>query len=276
MGRRILFINLILLAGLLALSWQLVSNWQEFDAEEKLRVVISENHLERVERVEPVSVADREEEFSDVMVIAERDLFSPDRRLEIVEGEEDQEPKAPEFPKRPQMSGVSEIDGVRKALLTIFASAKGPGQSRMVTVGEPVQGYVVETIEDTTLTLRWNDQIEVIDMLSSDRDRPSQPSTPARATAAVNIIRVGTKVAAVESTSTSSDEEGDRRSVQVGTLTTQGQRAGSAASGAQRPQQTVGRGAAGNGQNVQQQMLPVNVNLPDRPSAVRRPPENRQ
>jgi hypothetical protein len=150
----------------------------------------------------------------DFFVVAEKDLFSPERRP-AAEGEgQAAVEQAPEFPKRPKMTGVTERGGERLALLTTYESKKDQGRTEEVGIGAMVQGYAVTEITDTTLTLTWNDQDVVIDMLDSE---PSKPVARAPAkVAALNIIRIGSKVAAVESTAPEAVAGEENKGLQVG------------------------------------------------------------
>jgi hypothetical protein len=66
-----------------------------------------------------------------------------------------------------------------------------------VGLGENVQGYQVAEIGDTTLTLQWNDYREIIDLLDAE-PKARIAAAPGRGRSAVNIIRIGSKAAAVE------------------------------------------------------------------------------
>jgi hypothetical protein len=143
----------------------------------------------------------------DFFVIAERDLFSPERRLASELDEDATVQEAPEFPKRPQMHGSTTIGGEQRAFLTLFDSAKSTGTPRIVGLGENVQEYTVAEITSTTVTLRWNDHVEVIDILDSE---PAQQTAPAASrAAAVNIIRIGSHHAAVETTAPDESESAE-------------------------------------------------------------------
>jgi hypothetical protein len=216
-GKRILLLNTLILVGIMICAHQLISGWRDFEAEQNLEQVVSRLSSQ------PIAVsgdlagfAGAERVERDFLVVADRNLFSPERRPEVMGESEEEGEKAPEFPRRPKMSGVTERGGERLAFLTVFESKKDSGRTEQVGVGTVVQGYVVTEITDTTLTLTWNDQNVLIDMLDSE---PSKP--PARApakVAALNIIRIGSKVAAVETTAPEAAPPEEGRGLQVGVV----------------------------------------------------------
>ncbi len=199
MGRRLLFLNLLLVAGIGICAQQVLSAWRSFQSEENVNLMIE--NASRAAGAEPVETSDvvGDEVLShDFFVIAERDLFRPERHPASEADADASVLEVPEFPKRPQMHGATTIGGEQKAFLTLFDSPKSTGSPRIVGLGETVQEYTVAEITGTTVTLRWNDHVEVIDMMDSE---PAQKTARAATkVAAVNIIRIGSHHAAVETT----------------------------------------------------------------------------
>lgn len=223
-GKKILLLNVLILAGVLICARQLVSGWQHFETERNLGQVMSGALSPSGAQVEEFVPLDRADEVQhDFFVISERDLFRPERRPEAYEEADAAIEQAPEFAKRPRMNGVTERGGQRAAFLTTYDSNKDPGRMEEVALGEMVQGYVVSEITDTTLTLTWNDHHELIDMLASE---PSTPPVKVPTTvAALNIIRIGSKVAAVESTTPEAEAE-EKKGLQIGVVGGQTARGG--------------------------------------------------
>jgi hypothetical protein len=216
MARRILILNLALLTGVALASYELVTAWRDFEESRNLERILreSEGRLGEAE-IHPPGVPAEESLLHDFFVIGERDLFSPDRRPEPIEQEAVVVEQAPSFPKRPQLRGLTEANGEMRAALTVFNDPRAEGESRIVGVGEFVQGYVVSQISDTAVTLRWNDVQEVIGFFDSDDGAP-RGAPAARRGAAVNIIRIGSQVAAVETTTPESAEgAGEQPGLQV-------------------------------------------------------------
>lgn len=205
MGRKLLFLNLLLVAGIGICAQQVLSGWRNFQSEGNVnRIIADASRAAGIEPGEIGGVGDEEVLSHDFFVIAERDLFSPERRLASEADEDASVQEAPEFPKRPQMHGSTTIAGEQKAFLTLFDSAKSTGTPRIVGLGENVQEYTVAEITPTTVTLRWNDHDEIIDILDSE---PAQKTAPvATKAAAVNIIRIGSHHAAVETTAPDDSE----------------------------------------------------------------------
>lgn len=210
MGRKVLFINLLLLAAVTVFAQQLVSAWKGFESHRNLQSIIGGGDSR--------AVGDSEAEPSpgevggtlalpDYLVIAERDLFSPDRRPAPEDGDESGADKAPQFPKRPEMTGVSIIDGESIAYVTVYDSPKAAGETRQYKVGSDLQGYLVTEITESNLTAQWNDVVEVIE--KGDAQQPQKPAQAGRQLAAINIIRIGSKMAAVETSSPSEPQQGE-------------------------------------------------------------------
>jgi hypothetical protein len=216
MARRILMINIALLTGLTLASYEFVTSWREFEESRNLERILreSETRLGQAE-IEGPRVPAEETLVHDFFVIGDRDLFSPDRRPEPIEQAEVVVEQAPTFPKRPQLRGLTEVNGEIRAALTVFSDPRSEGESRVVGVGDFVQGYVVSHISDTAVTLRWNDLQEVIDLFDSDNAAPRGAPAPRRM-AAVNIVRIGSAVAAVETTTPESMESpGEQTGLQI-------------------------------------------------------------
>lgn len=217
MSRRIFLINLALLGAIALCAQQLISGWQEYRSESTLQELVQLETEEAVaelpsfRQAEPVAAP-----FPDFMVIYERTLFSQDRQMEAEALEQAEVPQPPQFPKRPQMKGLASIGGETRALMTLFANAgDNSGESRMVGSGDMVQGYVVHEITPTTVTLRWNDHHEIIDIMDAEATQDGQSKTEGRSMA-VNIINIGSAAPAVESSSTGeADEGGTERGVSV-------------------------------------------------------------
>jgi len=197
----------MLLIGLIFAAYQLVWGWRSFEQQNNLSVVLkeAENQADKAS-VEELPSVEAEPEVRDFFVIAEKDLFNEERRLIEPDEDADKVVEAPKFPKRPEMQGTSEVGGQRRAILTLFDTAKSTGEAKTVAVNDPVQGWVVGEISDTTVTLVWNDQKEIIDMFDSSSS-PAPKAPAARKVAAVNVVRIGAKQAAVQTTTPEGMEE---------------------------------------------------------------------
>lgn len=227
-GKKLLLLNLLILLGVLVCAEELISGWREFESQQNLAQVVARASSQPVETVPDGSrlLDGTERLHHDFFVVAERNLFAPERRLEAVDEAEEAAAQAPEFEQRPRINGVTERGGERLALLTIYESKKDSGRTELVAVGGDVNGYTVTEITDTALTLTWNDHNVVIDMLDSEPAKPVAKAPPK--IAALKIIRIGSKVAAVESTSPEAVAAEEGRGLQVGVVGGQaaGQRTG--------------------------------------------------
>jgi hypothetical protein len=233
MGKKILILNLLLVAGTVAVARQLVTDWQSIESERRLERIIIQAGTAELSPEASMELLSETAPVREFFVIAERDLFSPERQPASEEAAGAEVETAPEFPRRPQMNGVTSSGGDTRALLTVFATKKDQaGETRPYGVGDDVQGYTVTEISDTTVTLQWNDVVELIDMM--DTGPSATPRAPkGKQLAALNIIRIGSRHAAVETTSTEgADEEG--RGLQIGVVGGQTGRGGVAGAGGAR------------------------------------------
>jgi hypothetical protein len=202
MARRILLLNLLLLSLVAVSAYELVQSWQGYEQEQNLAQILEQAKAQmgRTQISAGAEVA-QDPPIHDFFVIGERDLFSPDRRPAPVDADQAAAPEAPKFPKDPEMRGVSETGGVKQALLTIFDTPRSKGDSNSYAIGDFVQGWAVSDITNTTVTLKWNDQTKVISIFDTDRSGQSAAARTSRKVASVNIVRIGSQYAAVETTS---------------------------------------------------------------------------
>ena len=113
MRQGILVLNLLMLVGTAVLADQLISGWEAFD---------ETNSVERlVGRVEPgqdapanvgIVLEEGARPFPEFLVIAEKNLFTPQRGPEVEAEVEPEEEKAPVLPMKPALTGVSTGKGV--------------------------------------------------------------------------------------------------------------------------------------------------------------------
>ncbi len=220
MAKRILLLNLLLLFLVAVAAYELVQGWQGYEQEQNLTKILNQAKAQIGRGQVPAGTdLTQDPPIHDFFVIGERDLFSPDRRPKPVDADQQAVPEAPKFPKKPEMVGVSEIGGVKRALLTVFDTPRSKGESNSYAIGDFVQGWALSGITNTTVTLKWNDQTEVISIFDTDPGQ-SPAARPARKVAAVNIVRIGSQYAAVETTSPeqSESDQGNRPGLQgVGT-----------------------------------------------------------
>ncbi|MDA2923674.1 hypothetical protein MYX65_03285 [Acidobacteria bacterium AH-259-L09] len=286
MKRRTVFVNILILAGIVIFAERLTSAWENFQQAHNLQQIVSRAQREGTTvgqlGVEPIQ---RVQTFADFMVIFEKNLFREDRRPEeSVETSGEAAEKQPELPKwaaRPIVHGVSAVRGKRQAIVTVFEGKQSKGELRTVKVGDLVQGYTVAGIGDTVVKLRWNDREEVIDM--ADAAQPAAAGQ--RATAAVTVITVGSPPKAVGVTAAAATSQ-EARGIEVGVVQgrsaqARGSQAGrgqgnlaDSPSGARTP---AGRGQsglspAGRGQSGLSSAVGSRVGSPQAARGGRRPP----
>lgn len=201
MGRRLFLVNVLVLIGIVVLARHVTNAWHGF--EETHNVPAALGNLGKVTpkevsvEVPPLPV--RPEAFPNYTVIAEKDLFMPDRRPAPVEQQVME--KAPPMPKSPSLNGVLNNGGKKQALVTIFEGNNPKGSSRMVSIGDDIQGWTVSEIADTTMKIRWKEEEKLIDMFDSTPQQ--QAAVPARTSAVVTVITIGSAAAVVETSESS-------------------------------------------------------------------------
>ena len=212
MRRRIFFMNLLILAGIILSANYLVSAWHSFQ---------QANNLERIVKKQPfpgsvpprvdVQPMKQSHPFAEFMVLSEKDLFTPERRPSESPPPVVEVPPPPALPMKPSLMGVSTVGGKKRAFVTVYEGKNNQGQAKVVGVGDEVQGYVVSKIADSTMTLKWNDQLVLIDML--DAQRPQQAAV--KRLNPVSVITVGSAVAAVQTIKGGAAASEEQRGVQV-------------------------------------------------------------
>ncbi len=221
MGRKVLFVNLLILAGIVGLAQQLVSVWHRFEQSNNLEQILQKVGYDTEEPAETVFPSMEEARpLSEYLVIAEKNLFSQERRLKRSEPVGEEKPEAPKIALGPHLNGVATVNGQRRAFITVYQGKTKKGRSKTVEVGDRVQGYIVGEIKDTTLTLRWNNDQKVIDM--HDTTRSQQASAAQTAMVPVTVITIGSAAAAVETTAPEASTAAVQPGVQVGVVGIQG------------------------------------------------------
>jgi hypothetical protein len=249
MGRKIFLLNLVILAAVVMLARQLTYSWQEYERSHSLREVIGEVPAGGTEfeapRAMTLGPAYGPGEYQ---VIGDRNLFSPERRPEMVATAAPPVEQPPAMPRNPTLNGVSSIGGTRQAILTSYDPTSQVQSRLVVSVGDKVQGWTVDEIGDSVVKLRWKDHEKVIDMWDAPGPQPQQMA--GRAEAPVTVIRVGAAAAAVETTTPEAVMAEERQGLTVGVAGQSGQTVrpgGAGGQGGLRSGAAGGRGMTGRG-----------------------------
>lgn len=200
--RRILLINAILLGVIIILSYQLYSGWQVYEDSRPLeRIVARVSGQPESAKLPDYNEIGTSRPQSDFYNIAEHDLFHPDRRPPESGDGEAGKADAPKFPKNPEMQGVIESQGEKKALITVYDNNNSTsGESRIVGINDTVQGWTVSEITDTTTRLTWNELSEVIDIFGSKSDAQAARKPAQSGKSSINIVTIGSRQSVVETT----------------------------------------------------------------------------
>ena len=240
MGRKLVFLNVLMLVTLVVVAQHLIGSWRDFERnQEPIQPAGPEVRLRETslpERLAPIAL------FLD---IGAGNLFSEQRGQDPNEGLEGEgEGEAPpELSPEPKLISVMTFGEKKTAVLSIAANRRKrkPADVIRIKIGDDVQGYTVAEIEDDHIVLSWREHRREI-FLDPDQAQPRK--TAARATGGPKIIVVGSAAAALETTTLAAAAE-QGRGVQVGTVGQAGQ--GGGRSGAGGRGLAGGRGGGGSG-----------------------------
>ncbi len=237
MGRKLVFLNILMLVAILVLAQNLVTSWAEFVKEQTPLLPegpnVSFEEARLPEDLEPIS------SFLD---IAASNLFKENRGQDLSKGLESEGEGPPELNPEPTLTSVITFGEEKTAVLSVSRGQRnrGPREEIKVKLGDDVQGYTVLEIADNRIVLSWQDHQREI---SLDPGQPQDRKTAPRAGGGPNIIVVGSPGAAVETTTASATEK-KSRGVQVGSVGQGAGRGGGGLGGSGRGLQG-GRGVGG-------------------------------
>ncbi len=195
MRGRIVFINLLLLVGVLFLAWRLQAGGKTFEQTYSLEKMVEAAQAEPVLLTLPdVLGVEEPQSLPTFLVVSERNLFAEDRRSTSEETPQAlTQDKPPAWPVRPALHGISEVGGQKRAVVTTY-DKPNQGKLRTVQVGDLVQGFTVAEIQETTIRLQWKDREEILDM--ADAPPPKTAAAGKGARASVTVITVGSSKSA--------------------------------------------------------------------------------
>ena len=243
MGRKIVFLNILMLVTLVVVAQHLIGSWRDFEQ--------GQGPIQPVGppvQLQETSLPERLASISLFLDIGAGNLFSEQRGQNPNEGlEAEAEGEAPpELSPEPKLTSLMTFGEEKTAVLSIAAKrrSRSPAEVIRVKLGDDVQGYTVAEIEDDRIVLSWREHRREI-FLEPEQAEPRK--TAARAEGGPKIIVVGAPAAAVETTTLASAAE-QGRGVQVGTVGQAGQGAGRTGGlGGGGRGLAGGRGSAGSG-----------------------------
>ncbi len=218
MGRKLVFLNILLLIALVLVAQNLIGSWQAFIG--KQEPIRPDGPLVGLEET---SLPERPASLSAFLDIAAGNLFSEQRGQNQNEGVDLEGEEPPELSPEPKLTSVMTFGAQKTAVLSIAANrrSRSPAEVTRVKLGDDVQGYTVTEIEDDHIVLSWREHRREIFLDPA----PPQTGKAARAAGGPKIIVVGAPAAAVETTTLAAAAE-TPRAVQVGTAGGQGGQGG--------------------------------------------------
>ncbi len=249
MKRRVVLINVLIFAGVVIFATRFRSAWDSFEQGNSLEGIVASAQQDGGSAgPSPVESMGQAQPFSQFVVVSQKTLFAEDRRPESQEEVVAQDPEVmveepPKWAARPMLHGVSAVGSRRLGVMTVFEGNQKQGELRSVRVGDLVQGYWVDEIGETTISLRWGDRDEIIDM--ADATKPAAAGQGGAG--GVTVINVGSAPAAVQTTGATQRQEGSGLEVSVvGASSAQGGASQAGAAGRQGAAQPAGQGAQPN------------------------------
>jgi hypothetical protein len=246
MKRRVVLINVLIFAGVVIFATRFRSAWESFEQVNSLEGIVASAQQDGGSAgPSPVESMGQAQPFSQFVVVSQKTLFAEDRRPESQEEVVVEDPvvvveEPPKWAARPMLHGVSAVGSRRLGVMTVFEGKQKQGELRSVRVGDLVQGYWVDEIGETTISLRWGDRDEIIDM--ADATKPAAAGQGGAG--GVTVINVGSAPAAVQTTGAAQRQEGSGLEVSVvGASSAQGGAAQAGAAGRQGVGQPAGQGA---------------------------------
>ena len=255
MRGRIVFINLLLLLGVLFLAWRHQSGWNTF------KQTYSPEMMMEAAQAEPVLLTltdvlgvEEPQSLPTFLVVSEKNLFTEERRSTSEETSQTlTQEKPPAWAVRPTLHGISEVGGQKRAVVNAYVKPNVM-KLRTVEVGDLVQGFEVAEIQETTIRLQWKDTEEIIDM--ADASPPKTAAAGKGTKAPVTVITVGSrKPAATRRAAATRGEKAGSRGLEVAVAQGRANQRGVGVRGNQQQNQpgnipgaASGRGGLGQGQ----------------------------
>ena len=179
------FLNLLLLLGVIFLAEKLKSDWDDFQIINSLKRLMEEE-TEPTNLISPLKEAlvKQSKDQSDFAIIWERDLFQEGRRPEDVKVTNVKRP-----PAWLLLHGVTEIAEKKQAIVTVYKDkTKKKSQLETLKVGDEVQGYSVVKIGKNSVWLRWKEQKELIQIETDLSLKPSRSTTGKNTPPKVTVV----------------------------------------------------------------------------------------
>ncbi len=176
MKKRIIIANILLLVCMVALTYKLKQDWDQWDKENNLQTL-----MQRVKVVEPdvqvpeVKTAHGTLAANEISYISDNNLFHKDRNMQL--------PQDPALEAKPQLTnppmimGMMTIEGVRYVQVRPEkGSAEDKGSMRLGE-GDKWEGdWVVESIQDDRIVMLAKDTREEVLFHDPDKRRPRKPA----------------------------------------------------------------------------------------------------
>lgn len=182
MARRLIFLNLLLLAAATFLSYELYSSVRRFDEENDIAKLKAEAlRKAAAKKSAPYAPAQPPEHkpvnMAEFQLVADKNLFSEDRtspkeKVQVI---------VPELNPLPLLLGVM-ISGEPQALIqNPVRTAQGRPQSEIVKLGDMYQGYRVARITPEEVVLTYGEGLRSYNLKLFDPNRPRPQAQPPRA-----------------------------------------------------------------------------------------------
>jgi hypothetical protein len=176
MKKRIIFANILLLLCMVALTYKLKQDWEQWDKEHSLQTL-----MQRVKAVEPdvrvpeVKTTHAILAANEITYISDNNLFHKDRNMQL--------PQDPALEAKPQLTnppaimGMMTIEGVRFVQVRPEKGGADDNRSMRLGEGDKWEGdWVVESILDDRIVLLAKDTREEVLFHDPSKRKPRKPA----------------------------------------------------------------------------------------------------
>lgn len=163
MKKRLIFINILLLLCIGALTFKLKSDWEAWGKEHNTASLVK-----KAKKVVPsINIPGEKPQFTtlaqtDLAYIGDNNLFHQDRNMKLPQPSDDAPPPPPKLENPPTIFGIIDVDGQRYAQVQPQKSAKGHTSSNLA-VGDTWEDiWTVKEVLDDRIVLTSSDVKEEV------------------------------------------------------------------------------------------------------------------
>jgi hypothetical protein len=196
MKKRIIFANILLLVCMVALTYKLKQDWDQWDKENSQQTLMQRVRMVRPEvKIPEVKTARGTLAANEISYISDNNLFHKDRNMQL--------PLDPALEAKPQLTnppmimGMMTIEGVRFVQVRPEKAGAEDNSSMRLGEGDKWEGdWVVESIQNDRIVLLAKDTREEVLFHDPGKRRPRKPApqtAKAGAPGGGSVLTIGSK-----------------------------------------------------------------------------------